>query len=296
MARRAYTAAPPPFQLGTEAAEVECFRNSVANMIYNEALALACNSVHVNGLPEHIPQWFVMRTLFERGQVALFGDFSTGNYNAYACGGGGGIDIYGRPLTYLLTPKSGQAFRVGAKSEMLCVARANATRFPLADAISFAANRIADVEVAIACNLISSQSTDIIEVDDEKRAMSIKTAMRQKQAGQPAVYASPDVAQAMTRGTSATKIGTAFFADRLAELRQMYKQELFAQIGTLTANKYKRERVQSSEVNAGVGEVLDFIYMAIDQFNADAEKIGLEMVVNSTIADLYTTEEEAANV
>lgn len=296
MARRPYNVTPPPFQLGTEAAEVECFRNAVADMVYNEALALACNSVHVKGLPDNIPQWFTMRTLFERGKIAFFGDFGARKFNAYACGGGGGIDIYGRPLQYLLTPKSGQAFRVGAQSSMLCVARANATQFPLADAIRFAANRIADCEVAIACNLISSQSTDIIEVSDEKLAMSIKTAMRQKQAGQPAVYATPDVTSALARGASNTKVGTAFFGDRLAELRQMYKQELFAQIGTLTANKYKRERVQSSEVNAGVGEVLDFIYMAIDQFNEDAARIGLEMVVNSTIADLYTEEEENANV
>lgn len=297
MGRRNIT--PPPFHIGTEAAEVLRFRENVTNVFYTEALALACNSITIDNHPAHIPQWFVLRTLFERGDLAYFGNFAKPeNVNAYMVGGASGVDIYGVPLSYVLTPVSGQAFEVSADSDMLHVVRANATKHRLADKIRFIASRIADCEVGISANLIHAQTTDFIGVDDPKKITTLKTAMREKMLGLPVVYARKDDADAL--GQSLTEFTTAgdFYADKIAALRDQYKQDLLAGVGTLAANKYKRERVQSSEVNAGVGEVLDNIYLTIDQYNRDCENAGLpyRMRVNSMVADLYTEGEEAADV
>ena len=295
MGRRRVT--PPPFRIGTEAAEVLLFRADVAKVFYDEALALACNSIEVTGLPDNVPQWFVKKVLFERAQIAFFGNLPN-EYNAYMCGGAGGIDIYGRPMRYLLTPVSGQSFEVPAESDMLLVIRANATFFKLADKIRFIAERIADCEVAISANLIHSQTTDFIEVDNPDKVSTIKQAMREKALGVPVVYARKD--DAITIGESITQYRTAgdFYADRLAMLRDQYKQELLAGVGTLAANKYKRERVQGAEVNAGVGEVVDYIYLTIDSFNEAAERGGIaaRMDINSAVEEFYTNTEGQATV
>lgn len=294
MGRRNIT--PPPFHIGTEAAEVLLFRENVANVFYNEALALACNSIVIDDHPENIPQWFVLRTLFEQGEIGYFS--IADKTNAYKVGGANGVDIYGVPLSYVLTPMSGQAFEVETASPYLTIIRANATKHKLADKIRYIASRIADCEVAISANLIHSQSTDFIGVDDPKKVTTLKSAMRDKQLGLPTVYVRKDDADAI--GQSITQFSTAgdFYADRIAMLRDQYKQDLLAGVGTLAANKYKRERVQSSEVNAGVGEVIDNIYLTIDQYNRDCALAGLpyRMRINSAVADLYTEGEENANV
>lgn len=288
---------PSRFRIGSEAAEVLQFRDNVARVFYQQAMALACNSIKITDLPAHVPQWYVKKVLFERGQIAFFGELPN-EYNAYMCGGAGGIDIYGVPLRYVLVPMSGQTFEVDADSPMLSVFRANAVMFKLSDKIQFIAERIADCEVAISANLIHSQTTDFIEVEDEQAVTTIKTAMRQKLIGQPVVYARKS--DAMAIGESVAKYNTAgdFYADRLALLRDQYKQELLAGVGTLSANKYKRERVQSSEVNAGVGEVCDYIYTTIDMFNEQAEAAGIaaRMDINSTVADFYTDDAGEATV
>lgn len=297
MARRGLPA--PSFRIGTEAEEILLYRDAVAQMFYDDALAMACNAVKINDHPQHIPERFVKRVLFERGEIAYFGNFADLNtVNAFMCGGSRGVDIYGDPLAYLLTPVSGQSFMVDASSDMLAIIRANATRYALANAIRFAAERIADCEVAISANLVHCNSTDFIPVDDEKQVTTLKTAMRRKQLGLPTVYVRKEETDALIKGQTAFTLANDFFADRIAMLRDQYKQELLAKIGTLSANKYKRERVQSSEVNAGVGEVIDNIYMLIDQFNHDAAANGLPftMEINAAVADLYTESEENANV
>lgn len=297
MGRRGLPA--PSFRIGTDADEIMLYRDAVAQMFYDDALAMACNAVKINGQPAHIPERFVKRVLFERGEIAYFGNFADPEtVNAFMCGGSRGVDIYGDPLSYLLTPVSGQSFMVDADNDMLAIIRANATRYPLANAIRFAAERIADCEVAISANLVHCNSTDFIPVDDEKQVTTLKTAMRRKQLGLPTVYVRKDDADALVKGQTAFTLASDFFADRIAMLRDQYKQELLAKIGTLSANKYKRERIQSSEVNAGVGEVIDNIYMLIDQFNADAALNGLPytMELNAAVADLYTESEENANV
>lgn len=288
---------PPPFRIGTEAAEVLYYRENVAKVFYDEAMALACNSIKITDLPENIPQWFVKKVLFERGQIAFFGDLPD-NYNAYMCGGAGGIDIYGLPLRYLLTPVSGQSFEVDAESPMLLVLRANAMLFRLADKINFIAERIADCEVAISANMIHCNTTDFIEVDNEKKVTTLKQAMRDKALGVPVVYARKDDAVALGESITNYRTSGDFYADRLALLRDQYKQDLLAGVGTLSANKYKKERVQSSEVNAGVGEVVDYIYLTIDAFNEAAERGGIaaRMDINSAVEDFYTDNGEAADV
>lgn len=279
---------PPRFRIGSEAAEVIRFRENVENLIYDEALALACNSVEILNHPVNIPQWYVVKTLFERGDIAYY--TANSETNAYACGGAGGIDIYGRPLRYVLTPMNGRSFEVRATNGDLAIIRANAIKHPLANEIRFAAARIAEIETAISANLIKTQSCDFIAVTNEKRAQSIKTAMRQKMLGLPVVYVDKDIADAAAEAQNTFTTSGDFFADKLLQLRDAYKQELLSKIGVLSANKYKRERVQSSEVNAGVGEVIDHLYMTIDQYNHDCALAGLpyEMRINASVADLYT--------
>ena len=65
-------------------------------------------------------------------------------------------------------------------------------------------------------------------------------------------------------------------------------------MGILTANTDKRERVQSAEVNAKLGEASDYIYLLIDNFNRQATSYGLPFraVYNGSMEEIYEDGDE----
>ena len=67
-----------------------------------------------------------------------------------------------------------------------------------------------------------------------------------------------------------------------------------AVIGVLTANTDKKERVQSAEVNANLGQASDYIYLLIDTFNKQCDTYGLDfqMVYNGSMEEIYLNNDE----
>ena len=57
----------------------------------------------------------------------------------------------------------------------------------------------------------------------------------------------------------------------------------------MTNSIEKRERVQSAEVNATIGQATDYIYLLIDTFTKQCETYGLdfEMVLNGSLEEIY---------
>ena len=87
------------------------------------------------------------------------------------------------------------------------------------------------------------------------------------------------------RGTS-----TPYIADRLKDLAGRIDTDQLTRLGVLSSNDFKRERTQGAEVDASAARVIDWAYITIDQFNADAESAGLEERAYFTGAaeELYT--------
>ena len=62
----------------------------------------------------------------------------------------------------------------------------------------------------------------------------------------------------------------------------------------MTANINKKERVQSAEVNATIGQATDYIYMLIDTFNKqmDAYALPFKMELNGALEEIYLNDNE----
>lgn len=95
----------------------------------------------------------------------------------------------------------------------------------------------------------------------------------------------------------AADISTPFLADALNDLRSQVWSDLLKDVGVFAAANYKRERVQTSEVNASAGEAIDNVYTLIDQANADAEfyNVPVRFSFNGYAAK-YDAEEVPQNV
>ena len=83
-----------------------------------------------------------------------------------------------------------------------------------------------------------------------------------------------------------------FLADKFNVLKGEFKNELLTKLGIMNANTDKRERVQVGEVNATLGQCLDYLYLLIDTFNKQCEtyEIPYKMIINSSIEELYVDE------
>ena len=251
----------------------------VASLYTDDFANLACNSVVIDNLPQDVPQDYIMQVLITQGAIAWYPATNT----FYQVSGVGKNDVYGYPTRYNLIGGNGKSFHVPA--EAIVLIKANPLATPIYPLICRTSEMLAYIDTSIENNLIATQSTKILAVDDDSQVASVHAAYDNKRIGCPAVVTRKDIADAMT----AIDDSVPYIADKLFSLRGAYRDELLQHLGVLTANREKRERVQSAEVNAAVGEVVDYIYTLIDTANRDAERGGapFRMRLNASVEELY---------
>ncbi len=134
-------------------------------------------------------------------------------------------------------------------------------------------------------NLEANKTPFVAVCKDEDTRLSLETAVNEKTMGQAAIIVSPELGDAL----KGVNFQTQFIADKALDLRDRERDTLLNKLGVLTANQDKKERVQSTEVNAKLGECTDYIYLLIDTFNDQMESYGLpfKMYYNGSMEELY---------
>lgn len=145
-------------------------------------------------------------------------------------------------------------------------------------------------EMAMTQNLEACKTPYIVVCKNENLRLSFETALQQKQTGQAVVVVSEELGD----GLKAVDIGVTYLVDRFAEARDTERDTLLTKLGILTANIDKKERVQSAEVNATLGQASDYIYMLIDNFNKQCDSYGLpyKMVFNGSMEEIYLNDND----
>lgn len=250
-----------------------------ATLYADDFTNLACNAVVCEEIPDDVPADYIMQVLLAKGAIA----WHPATQTFYQVDGVGQNDVYGYPTKYVLTGGNGKSFHVDAAD--VVIIKANPLAAPIYPLICRTSELIAYIDTAIENNLIATQSTKIVSVEDDKLVASVQAAYQQKAAGCPVVIARKDVSEAL----NVIDDTVPYIADKLFAIRGAYRDELLQHLGVLTSNREKRERVQSAEVNAAVGEVVDYIYTMIDTVNRDAERgvAPLRLRLNASIEELY---------
>lgn len=152
-------------------------------------------------------------------------------------------------------------------------------------------------EQAMRQNLEACKTPYIVVVKDKDMLLSYETAIQEKQSGQAVVLVSEDLGE----GLKAVSIATNFLVDKFEDVRDREYNRLLNKVGIMTNNEAKKERVQSAEVNATIGQATDYIYLLIDTFNKQMNTYGIpyEMQLNGSLEELYidtqTDDEPNAN-
>jgi len=232
----------------------------------DELTALFCNSVVIDNIEGDAPQSFLLKTLLTNGQVGKYdGDW----YILMPCAP---LNQYGLPSRYNLMTGNHLVVATNIPREKINVYRANAISYPYIGNFEATADVMALMDSSIKTNLMNSQTAWMLAVESEEQAENIKMAYDDMAIGLPAI-----VVNKKTIGQTFAddkNVAVQFVADKISDLRERRWDDALKRCGIVTANDYKRERVQTAEVNAGAGESIDYIYQMIDQFNQDAETNG----------------------
>lgn len=160
----------------------------------------------------------------------------------------------------------------------------------LAELVFSAADEIAETDKAIRQNRRACQTPYFMICSDPETRLSLEHAIQQQQDGTPVVIVDEKIGSDI-KGIATV---TPFLVDKFLQYRDAVRDRLFNKLGIMSANINKKERVQVGEVNATVGQCLDYIYMLVDNLNRQFESYDLpyRMETNGSTEELYTDMDE----
>ena len=230
---------------------------------------------------------FAKRALIERGAVG-YDKILKRFYYVY----GEGINELGNPTELVFVTANGKSFtRVASyedEEDGAYLIKAYPFDFSLASMIKETADFMTNCDIAMRQNLEACKTPYIVVCRDENLRLSFDSALEQKQLGQAAIVVSEELGE----GLKAININTPYLVDKFAQARDAERDTLLNKLGILTSNVRKRERVQSAEVNATLGQATDYIYVLIDTFNKQCKNYGLpfEMTFNGSMEEIYISD------
>ena len=259
---------------------------------YSEFLNLLLNAVKIidKGSGETLPfvvETFVKRALFENG-AAGYDKLTKHWYYVF----GEGLNEYGKPTTLVFVTANGKAFTRSAYYDKDEDGAYEVLGLPVPDLtmgaiIQETTDFMTNCDVAMRQNLEACKTPYIVVCRDDNLRLSFDQALQEKMLGQAAIVVSEELGE----GLKAISINTPYLVDKFEQARDAERDTLLNKLGILTSNVNKRERVQSAEVNATLGQATDYIYLLIDTFNKQCETYALpfEMKFNGSMEEIYLT-------
>lgn len=232
---------------------------------------------------------FLKRGLFENGSMG-YDKITKKWYYVY----GLGLNDDGDPTELCFVTANGKTFTRPAyydnKDDGAYKVDALPINMSMAQLIKATTDFMINCEMAMKQNLEACKTPYIVVCKNENLRLSFETALQQKQTGQAVVVVSEELGD----GLKAVDIGVTYLVDRFAEARDTERDTLLTKLGILTANTDKKERVQSAEVNATIGQASDYIYMLIDNFNKQCDSYGLpyKMIFNGSMEEIYLNDND----
>ena len=232
---------------------------------------------------------FLKRGLFENGSMG-YDKITKKWYYVY----GLGLNDDGDPTELCFVTANGKTFTRPAyydnKDDGAYKVDALPINMSMSQLIKATTDFMINCEMAMKQNLEACKTPYIVVCKNENLRLSFETAIQQKQTGQAVIVVNEDLGD----GLKAIDIGVTYLVDRFAEARDTERDTLLTKLGILTANTDKKERVQSAEVNATIGQASDYIYMLIDNFNKQCDSYGLpyKMVFNGSMEEIYLNDND----
>ena len=236
---------------------------------------------------------FLKRGLFENGAMG-YDKLTKQWYYVY----GQGLNEFGNPTSLIFVTANGKTFTRTAyyedKEDGAYKVDALPVCMSMSQLIKETTDFMTNCDVAMRQNLEACKTPYIVVCKNEEMRLSFEQALQQKILGQACIVVSEDLGD----GLKAVDIGVNYLVDKFCEARDTERDVLLTKLGILTANTDKKERVQSAEVNANLGQASDYIYLLIETFNKQCKTYGLPffMKFNGSMEEIYLNEVDDVDV
>lgn len=255
---------------------------------FNEYFNLLLNSVKIVGTDDSdinfADETFAKTALFDRGAVG-YDKVTKKWYYVY----GEGLNELGNPTGLSLVAANGVSFYRDAyydKNENgAYLIKALPSAMSMSELIKEATDFMTNCDIAMRQNLEACKTPYIVVCRNKDMQLSFEQALQQKILGQACIIVNEELGE----GLKAVNIGVNYLVDQFGEARDKERDILLNKLGIMTANINKKERVQSAEVNATIGQATDYIYLLIDTFNKQCTSYDLpfKMVLNGSLEEIY---------
>ena len=261
---------------------------------FNEYFNLLLNSVKVIDKVTGKPLNFATQNFLKKG---LFENNAMGYdkvVEKWAYIYGEGLNEEGNPTSLIFVTANGKTWRRKASYENeeggAYLVKALPYTMSMASLIRETTDFMTNCDVAMRQNLEACKTPYIVICKDKNLQLSFEQALQQKQDGQAVIV----VSEQLGEGLKAVDISVPYLVDKFSETRDQERDTLLNKLGIMTANINKKERIQSAEVNATIGQTTDYIYLLIDTFNFQCETYGIpyEMQLNGCLEEIYLEENE----
>ena len=210
---------------------------------YDWLTNMATNVFEWVGLPDTIPEWFIEKTLYERGKAIFFNDPTLGLLCLPAAGNGT-KNVYGEDIAFQAN-SYGHHFYVPANEGVLIWN--NNTKSPTREIVRAFAGRLSQVERITDTNL-NAQKTPVLLIGEEKSILSLKNIYKKYAGNEPVIFGDKNFMNQDTIRAVSTQ--APYVVDKLDVHKQNLWNEALTFLGIKSANTDKRERLITAEVEA----------------------------------------------
>ena len=243
---------------------------------YNRLVDLCISQFEWINLPPTCDRRFLELTLMADGMAVFFRDEIMG-YLSLQCMISGPLDVYRIPILRRAYASNGYQMPLDNLNSVLIFNNSLHTNSQLD--IEMYAWRLYEVQRAIDTNIKLQKTPKIVKCSENQR-LTIINLFKQYEGNYPFIFA--DKAMDL-KGLESIDIAAPYVSDKLMVIKQQIWDEAMTYLGIANTNTSKRERLNTSEISVGMGDVEAQRYTRLMEREIAVERInamfGLDMEV-----------------
>lgn len=233
---------------------------------YNRLVDLCISQFEWINLPPTCDRRFLELTLMADGMAVFFRDEIMG-YLALQCMISGPLDVYRIPILRRAYASNGYQMPLDNLNSVLIFNNSLRTNSQLD--IEMYAWRLYEVQRAIDINIKLQKTPKIIKCSENQR-LTIINLFKQYDGNYPFIFGDKTLD---LKGLESLDIAAPYVADKLMVIKQQIWDEAMTYLGIANTNTSKRERLNTSEISVGMGDVEAQRYTRLMEREAACERI-----------------------
>lgn len=233
---------------------------------YNRLVDLCISQFEWINLPPTCDRRFLELTLMADGMAVFFRDEIMG-YLALQCMISGPLDVYRIPILRRAYASNGYQMPLDNLNSVLIFNNSLRTNSQLD--IEMYAWRLYEVQRAIDINIKLQKTPKIIKCSENQR-LTIINLFKQYDGNYPFIFGDKTLD---LKGLESLDIAAPYVADKLMVIKQQIWDEAMTYLGIANTNTSKRERLNTSEISVGMGDVEAQRYTRLMERKVACERI-----------------------